>query len=66
MSQRTKLWIATAVLLVLAAACYWYGVEHQSHIAKALFWTLILACPLMHLFGHSGHRHRSKKRSRSF
>ena len=60
MSRRTKLWLATSVLLVLAAACYWLGVEHQSHVFKALFWMLILACPLMHLFGHGGHRHRSK------
>jgi len=60
MSRRTKIWVATAVLLALAAACYWYGVQHQSHIAMGLFWALLLACPLMHIFGHGRHRHRDK------
>lgn len=57
--SRPIIWLATAVLLALAAACYWYDIEHQSHIVRALTWGLILACPLMHLFGHrhGGHRH---------
>lgn len=57
LSRRTKLWLATGVLLALAAACYWYSTAHQSHITLVLFWGLILACPLMHIFGHGGHRH---------
>lgn len=51
-NRRTVLWAATVALLVLAAACYWYATEHRSHLAQAATWLLILACPLMHLFGH--------------
>jgi multisubunit Na+/H+ antiporter MnhG subunit len=57
LNRGTKLWLATGLLLLLAAACYWYSAEHQSHISLALFWGLILACPLMHILGHGGHRH---------
>lgn len=58
-SRQSIIWLVTAALLALAAACSWYGLEHQSHIARALTWALILACPLMHRFGHrpGGHRH---------
>lgn len=59
--RRTMLWAATVVLLVLAAICYAYGTAHRNHIVQALTWLLILACPLMHLFGHGGHRHGSEK-----
>ncbi|MFA5941951.1 MAG: DUF2933 domain-containing protein [Sinimarinibacterium sp.] len=54
-------WAATVVLLALAGACYWYATEHRSHVALAATWLLILACPLMHLFGHGRHgaHHRS-------
>lgn len=60
-SGRSRLWLATVALLALAAACYWYGIEHQSHFAQALFWILLLACPLMHVFGHRRHRHHHNK-----
>lgn len=56
-SRRALAWLATAVLLMLAAACYWYAIDHQSHIARALTWVLVLACPLMHFFGHGHGRH---------
>lgn len=59
--RRALLWLATVVLLALAAACYWYGTAHGSHITQAFTWALVLACPLMHLFGHGhgAHRHRN-------
>lgn len=31
--------------------------EHRAHTLGALFWLLILACPLMHIFMHGGHGH---------
>lgn len=65
--RRKTLWIATAILLILAALCYAYATAHSSHIAQALTWGLILACPLMHLFGHGGHgghRHGNDKDAR--
>jgi hypothetical protein len=32
--------------------------EHWGHALGTLPYLLILACPLMHLFMHRGHRHR--------
>ncbi len=29
--------------------------EHRAHILGAALWLLILACPLLHIFGHGGH-----------
>jgi hypothetical protein len=31
--------------------------EHRIHFLGALPYLLLLACPLMHLFHHGGHRH---------
>lgn len=31
--------------------------QHLQHIVGVLPYVLLLACPLMHLFGHGHHRH---------
>lgn len=40
--------------------------EHRAHVFGYLPYLLLLACPLMHLFGHGGHgghgRHRQQGR----
>ncbi|ASR09908.1 hypothetical protein CHY08_22585 (plasmid) [Rhizobium leguminosarum bv. viciae] len=41
--------------IALAAITY----EHRVHVLGNLPWLLILACPLMHLFMHHGHRGHS-------
>ena len=41
--------IAAAAALVLRA--------HREHLVSALPYLLLLACPLLHVFGHHGHRH---------
>jgi hypothetical protein len=41
--------------LGLAAAVGWLVVRHGTHLVELLPFLLILACPLMHLFGHGGH-----------
>jgi hypothetical protein len=47
---------ANIVLLgFLASAGYFLVTEHWAHIAPFLPWALLLACPLMHVFMHSGH-----------
>jgi hypothetical protein len=38
------------------AGFYLYA-EHKAHLLSALPWLLLLACPLLHVFMHSGHRH---------
>ena len=40
----------------LAIAAYFLLTEHRAHVFAALPWLLLLACPLMHLFMHRGHR----------
>lgn len=45
-------------LLVLGGvAGYFLITEHLAHLAGALPYLLLLACPLMHLFMHHGHGH---------
>lgn len=50
-------WIFIGFLLV---AGYFLIMEHKAHLAGVLGvlpFLLLLACPLMHLFMHHGHRH---------
>jgi hypothetical protein len=48
-------WIA-AVMVALIVAFYLLR-EHWGHVFGVLPYLLLLACPLLHLFGHGGHRH---------
>ena len=52
-SGRYGWWIfagfAVSALVLLA-------VEHRAHLLGWLPWLILLACPLMHLFMHGGHR----------
>ncbi|MGQ0599493.1 DUF2933 domain-containing protein [Aquabacterium sp.] len=45
-------------LIVLGSvAGYFMWTEHRAHLAGALPFVLLLACPLMHVFMHHGHGH---------
>ena len=47
---------ANLVLLgFLAIGGYFLVTEHWAHIVPFLPWLFLLACPLMHVFMHSGH-----------
>ena len=39
----------------LAIAGFFLLTEHRAHVFGILPFVLLLACPLMHLFGHHGH-----------
>lgn len=39
----------------LAAAVAWLFFRHNEHLARLLPFVFILACPLMHIFGHGKH-----------
>ena len=39
----------------LAAAVTWLFVGHGEHLLKLAPFLILLACPLMHVFGHGGH-----------
>lgn len=41
--------------LGLAAAVAWLVLGHGAHLLQIAPFLLLLACPLMHLFGHGGH-----------
>jgi hypothetical protein len=40
----------------LGIALFFLWTEHRAHFLGALPYLLLLACPLMHLFMHGGHR----------
>lgn len=45
----------TALAIAILAFLIYTG--HSAHLLGALPFLLILACPLMHIFMHGGHRH---------
>jgi hypothetical protein len=55
----SKLGLAvTLALSALGAYLFW---NHTGHIFYALPFVFLLACPLMHVFGHGhGHSHKSE------
>lgn len=52
---------AIAAAVFVAAAAYLLWSEHRAHALGIAPYLLLLACPLMHVFmhsGHGGHGHR--------
>ena len=49
-------WKGVIFTLALAALSYYLLTEHLEHLALAVPYVFLLACPLMHIFGH-GHHH---------
>ena len=45
----------------LAVAGFFLWTEHRAHLLGALPYLLLLACPLMHVFGHHGHHAHGTK-----
>jgi hypothetical protein len=41
--------------LGLAAAVAWLVLRHGAHLLEVAPFLIVLACPLMHLFGHGRH-----------
>ncbi len=50
-----------ALLGFLAIAGFFLFTEHRAHALGILPFALLLLCPLLHFFGHSGHGHDSDK-----
>ncbi len=48
---------AIGLLVFGAVAAYFLLSEHRAHFFGVLPFLLLLACPLMHMFMHGGHRH---------
>ena len=49
-------WRGVIAALILAGFSYYFLTQHREHIAVGLPYLFLLACPLMHMFGH-GHHH---------
>ena len=50
--SRVNQWL---LWLGLAAAVAWLVLRHGAHLLEVSPFLLLLACPLMHVFGHGGH-----------
>lgn len=57
-------WKGVFLTLGLAAVSYYLLTVHREHLAVALPYLFLLACPLMHIFGHGGHHHGSDGKKR--
>lgn len=51
-----KGFLTMAAVAVGSAVLFWLLRDHWGHSLGALPYLLFLACPLMHLFMHHGHR----------
>ncbi len=40
----------------IGIAAFFLFTEHRAHVLGALPYVLLLLCPLLHFFGHGGHR----------
>jgi hypothetical protein len=49
-------WIGAAIMVILILAFYLLR-EHWGHALGIFPYLLLLACPLMHIFGHGEHDH---------
>lgn len=49
------------VTVALAGLGLYLFMTHTGHVLSALPYLLLLACPLMHLFMHHGHRHDDRR-----
>lgn len=46
--------------LGLAGAVLWLVWRHGAHLVEVLPFLVLLACPLLHLFGHGHHSHGNR------
>lgn len=51
-------WITFVALGVIAIYLF---TEHKQHVLPMLPYLFLLACPLMHVFMHGGHKHHESK-----
>ena len=52
--SRVNQWL---LWLGLATAVIWLVTKHGAHLLEIALFLFILACPLMHIFGHGAHGH---------
>jgi Protein of unknown function (DUF2933) len=60
MTQKQSFWFSSnglAALTLIGAVSYFLFMEHREHLFQFLPFLILLLCPLMHIFMHSGHSH---------
>lgn len=60
-------WFNPVGIFMLAAGAvgiYYLLTEHLTHVGQAIPYLVLLACPLMHLFGHRHGGHRGHDQDR--
>lgn len=63
-SSRWRSPMGIFVLVAGAVGVYYLLTEHLTHLTQAIPYLFLLACPLMHLFGHHGHGGHSRRAPR--
>jgi hypothetical protein len=63
LSKRVTLPISMIASVIGAFALITSWEQHRLHLLGAVPYLLLLACPLMHLLGHGGHRARDDERA---
>lgn len=53
--------IGWGLSLAIAGMGAYLLIKHTGHVLDAIPFLLLLACPLMHLFGHHGRHHSSQR-----
>ena len=54
--------VGLVVCILLAVLGFYLLLTHTGHVFAALPYLILLACPLMHIFGHGhGHKHQEKR-----
>ncbi len=64
LSQKKSFWLTSngiAALALIGAVIYFLLMEHRQHLFQALPFLILLLCPLMHVFMHSGHGDHSRR-----
>ena len=56
--SRVNQWL---LWLGLAAAVGWLVVKHGAHLLEVSPFLFLLACPLLHFFGHGGHGSHARR-----
>ena len=58
--RRSRTWLAFVGFLAIAG--FFLFTEHRAHLFGVLPFLFLLACPLLHMFGHSGHGGHGQQR----
>ena len=56
-SRRRPVLRTLTICTLAVIGAVWLWVDHRNHVMSWLPVLLVLACPILHFFGHGSHRH---------